>query len=326
MSHRVAEKISRIVPPGEGIRYRLQQAGVHATIKLSPDDSPFTHLALVEYEIAQSATADLHAYKAIDRAYYCLEGTGTVVVGGKEYNIEAGSLVFCGRGWTVEFRNRFKGTMRLMAGSFPPGPEARHDNIAVDEGTGWVQRPLTAEVRRLLGIMVAPEAADFPVGLRGETFVMAPDEGESYWQASPTDGYVTAKVTPFNSSIYHYSMGTQLLEPGARVREHGHKQLDEVLIAVKGTGTIRVDGVEQPFPLGTVAVVGRYVLHCFANAGSDDFVVAGIANPIGIEGALRETGVPRVPGEARPKNIPRNAETGRLLIEKYGFIIPGGGG
>ena len=62
---------------------------------------------------------------------------------------------------------------------------------------------------------------------RGPAFVVQPDEGESYWQPVPANGYAEVKVSPHNDpSIDDFSSGVQAIAAGGHVREHWHDAHD----------------------------------------------------------------------------------------------------
>jgi hypothetical protein len=50
---------------------------------------------------------------------------------------------------------------------------------------------------------------------KGTALVLGPEEGESFWQPSPSTGYVINKFNPYNSPYDTFSTGLQVLEPGA---------------------------------------------------------------------------------------------------------------
>ena len=55
---------------------------------------------------------------------------------------------------------------------------------------------------------------------KGSRFVLQPEEGESYWQPRPANGYATVKVNPDNCSSNQVTVGIQVVAPGGYVREH----------------------------------------------------------------------------------------------------------
>src|SRR5688500_3001368 len=59
--------------------------------------------------------------------------------------------------------------------------------------------------------------ADTPA--KGSKFVLQPDEGTSYWQPKPANGYSTVKVSPDNCSSNQVTMGIQVVAPGGYVRD-----------------------------------------------------------------------------------------------------------
>ena len=56
---------------------------------------------------------------------------------------------------------------------------------------------------------------------KGVALFVGAEEGQSYWQPKPSTGYVTVKVSPYNSPNDLISAGVQVLEPGASVRRLG---------------------------------------------------------------------------------------------------------
>ena len=51
---------------------------------------------------------------------------------------------------------------------------------------------------------------------KGDALVLQPDEGESYWQPNPANGYSTIKVSPRNCRSNHASFGVQVIAHGGR--------------------------------------------------------------------------------------------------------------
>jgi len=76
--------------------------------------------------------------------------------------------------------------------------------------------------------------ADFA---KGVSLVLAPQDGESLWQPLPSTGYVTNKITPYNSPYDAFSVGIQVLEPGMHVRRHAHERSHEILFCYRGNGS-----------------------------------------------------------------------------------------
>jgi len=300
---------------GEGSQYQWQ--GALATVRVSPRDSVFSEFSLTDFEIPAGKNIDLMACRTVDRLYYCTEGQGEITLDGKTHQIENGSFIFCGRGRALSVRATDGQALKISNASFPPGPESRYDLLAENVQD---QLPNTTTCAAL-DLLTQIEAEDLPESQRGPTVVLATNEGPSYWQAAPSDGKVTVKLTAAMAPVYNIAAGTQLLESGAFVREHGHRRGMECVIAVQGSATVQIGGVEQDFSKGAVCVAGPYAMHSFRNTGTEPFILFSCGTPGGAELALAETGVLQVPGQPRPTEIPRNAETGRILVERYGFVI-----
>jgi len=145
----------------------------------------------------------------------------------------------------------------------------------------------------------------------------------SYWQPKPANGYVSVAVSPQLFEMNHnFSVGTQLLPPGGRVREHAHVTNEEVLHFVSGTGTAVVDGKEYKLEPGVTLFLGKHNSHTFSNDGDVDLSWVWFMTPSGLETFFRDVGRPRHYGEAapepfeRPANIEQIESTGIFAYTK----------
>lgn len=311
----------------EGVRYRTHSEGgrIDVTIKVSNDDPGFNLFSVVEYAMATGARLPVHSCKWTERVLICSAGAGVITLGDEQVEVRTGAVVFCGHGVPLSVDNQAQEPLHLFVTSYPPGLESRTDFLTRGDDGGLVQ-DVPEEAERIFGQLHGSSAAQLPRDQRGHAAYSLSDADESYWQADPTAGYIAVKLAPPSFRLNSFGVSAQMLEPGAFVREHGHSNTDEIIFVLEGEGTVFIDGAEHDFGAGAMAVLGRNALHRIVNTGSGEYRMTGIFNPPGIERALRETGVKRDAGSPRPQGIPRNAETGRLLVEKYGFIIPGGGG
>jgi len=102
---------------------------------------------------------------------------------------------------------------------------------------------------------------------KGTVVVLGPDEGEAFWQPLPSRGYIVNKLTPYNTPYDSFSLGIQVLEPGAHIRRHGHERQHEVLFCYEGEGWAEVG--EQRYEVGpeTTILIGRAVQHKVQNTG-----------------------------------------------------------
>lgn len=156
------------------------------------------------------------------------------------------------------------------------------------------------------------------------TLVYATRETEvSYWQPKPANGYVSVAVSPQLFKMNHnFSVGTQLLPPGGRVREHAHVTNEEVLHFVSGSGTAVVDGKVYKLEPGVTLFLGEHNSHTFSNDGDVDLHWVWFMNPSGLETFFRDVGRPRQYGEAapepfeRPANIEQIESTGIFAYTK----------
>ena len=140
--------------------------------------------------------------------------------------------------------------------------------------------------------------------------VLGPDEGDSYWQPVPANGYVrnifNQKTT---SARANYSFGTQTVAPKCFIREHTHAHHEEIIYVVDGKGFARVDGVEHPLEKGSAVFIGVNRRHHFLNPYEEPLTFTVILMPGGLDSFFAEIGRPKAPEQpapepfARPENI-----------------------
>ena len=141
---------------------------------------------------------------------------------------------------------------------------------------------------------------------RGVAQVVQPDEGESFWQPVPADGYAQVQVSRRNvASNDRFSAGVQVIAPGCFIREHCHDVHEELLFFFEGTGRVLVDGVEHPVKPGTMVYLGPMAKHKIINDGAGALKMTWMLMPGGLEDFFEAIGRRRRPGEAPPPSFPR---------------------
>lgn len=155
---------------------------------------------------------------------------------------------------------------------------------------------------------------------KGGAIVVGPDEGESWWQPGPSNGYVTVKLTPLNCPSNNLSCGIQVIDPGCSLREHAHQRNEELLFVFEGRGTAVVDGQHHPVEPGSLIYAGRWTRHGLVNDGDGPMKILWIFLPPGLEEVLASLGAPRRPGDARPQHLERPADVLEILAR--GWFAP----
>lgn len=158
---------------------------------------------------------------------------------------------------------------------------------------------------------------------KGTKLVLQSDEGESYWQPQPANGYITIKVSPNNCTSNFVTMGMQAVAPnGCYVREHWHSRNEEILFCFEGRGTIYVDGEPHAFVPGTTAFLGRWVKHRIVNDDANAMLkFTWTYLPPGLDQFFASIGRPRQLGHATPAPFDRPADV--LSVEqRNGFGPP----
>ncbi len=140
--------------------------------------------------------------------------------------------------------------------------------------------------------------------------VVQPDEGESFWQPAPANGYAEVKVSRRNAPVDTFSMGIQVIAPGGHIRDHWHDTREELLFFFAGTGTAIVNGAEHPIVPGTTVYLPPWNKHKLVNDGDAELKMMWVLMPGGLEDFFEAIGRRREPGEPTPDPFPRpeNAE------------------
>jgi mannose-6-phosphate isomerase-like protein (cupin superfamily) len=156
------------------------------------------------------------------------------------------------------------------------------------------------------------ETADSPV------FVVQPDQGESFWQPVPANGYAEVRVSHRrHPAIKSFASGVQVIAPGSYIREHVHPAQEELLFFFEGEGLAVIDGVSHPVRAGTTVYVGAGHRHKFVNSSAEQplkmcwTMIPG--GDDGLDDFFARIGRPRRPGEPAPEPFPRPADV--LQIE-----------
>ena len=151
-------------------------------------------------------------------------------------------------------------------------------------------------------------------------FVLQPEEGDSYWQPVPANGYVINKLVPENWDG-PFSLGMQVVAPRSYIRRHIHDRNREVIFCWGGQGRAVIDGVEHAMRTGTVIGLPAGVEHMFINENDEELKLLWILAPHGLEEFFRLIGRPRRAGEPTPAPFPRPDNV--LEIEAATVFKPG---
>jgi mannose-6-phosphate isomerase-like protein (cupin superfamily) len=143
---------------------------------------------------------------------------------------------------------------------------------------------------------------------KGVAIVLGPADGEALWQPLPSRGYVINKITPYNSPYDNFSIGIQVLEPGAHIRRHGHERSHEILFCFRGRGVAEIEDVTYEVREETIMLIGRGLQHKVSNTGSEQMRLLWFISPAGLEDWFRALGRPRQAGAPLPPAFDRPAD------------------
>ena len=140
----------------------------------------------------------------------------------------------------------------------------------------------------------------------GQAFVVGPNEGPSFWQPVPANGFVRNIVNQqLAGGRADFSLGTQTVAPGCFIREHTHAHNEEIIHVVEGRGIARLDGVEHPIEKGSTVYIGCNRRHHFLNPNAEPMTFLWVMMPGGLDRFFAEIGRPRTPGDPSPEPFPR---------------------
>ena len=155
--------------------------------------------------------------------------------------------------------------------------------------------------------------------IAGTAVVLQPDDGPSFWQPGPANGYAHVKVSPQATGFDVLSMGYQTISPGGRVRPHSHDSQIELQICFRGAGRLVADGIAHDLVPGTTCFLGYDVVHEIINdSPQDDLVMLWVISPPGLEDFFAAVGRERAAGETAPEPFARPDDV-VAIEQKLGF-------
>ena len=140
---------------------------------------------------------------------------------------------------------------------------------------------------------------------KGQTIVVQPDAGESYWQPVPANGYAEVKIAGSDLGDNRFATGVQVVAAGAHIRAHSHDANEEIMFFFEGEGRVEVDGASHDVEPGTTVFAGHNVEHKIINESDADLKVMWVLMPGGLENFFQAIGQPRAAGDPAPDNFPR---------------------
>lgn len=147
---------------------------------------------------------------------------------------------------------------------------------------------------------------------RGRAVVSQPDDGASFWQPMPANGYAHPKLLPADTGFEDLSMGFQTVAPGCHIRPHSHDRQIELQIGFRGTGRVVIAGMDYPVAPGAACFIGYDVEHEIHNESDEDLVMMWMIAPAGLEEFFAAIGQPRRPGDLAPEPFARPTNSAEI--------------
>lgn len=142
-------------------------------------------------------------------------------------------------------------------------------------------------------------------------YVLGPAEGEHLIRNA---GSILIKVDPSRGSN-NLALGTQQVPIRTGILAHQHREADEVLFVLEGTGFGMLGGARMPIEKGSAIYVPNGVWHGVENPDSELLLLWVVAPP-GLEAFFRE--IASAPG-APPKELTR--EQLDEIAHKHGMRV-----
>lgn len=160
---------------------------------------------------------------------------------------------------------------------------------------------------------------------QGATLIRALEDGKSFWQPVPANGFVRCLLASTEVGAEHpFSIGTQTIAPGGcYVRTHAHDRHEEVIYFLEGEGRIEIDDAETvaQASAGTIVFLGRNRRHSFVNVADTPLTFLWLLMPSGIERFFGRIGRQRQPGDPAPDPFPRPDNIAQIEAETV-FAAP----
>ena len=128
---------------------RLRFGEVEIVVKASADT---TSGAFTIFEENEPIDTPLHVHENEDELFYVLEGEHVIQVGGEEFEVGPGALVFAPRGIPHSQRRVIPRTGRLLALTSPAGFEGFFRELAVADRAGAIGPDAYARASKKYGI------------------------------------------------------------------------------------------------------------------------------------------------------------------------------
>lgn len=150
----------------------------------------------------------------------------------------------------------------------------------------------------------------------GPLVVLQPEDGKSFWQPVPANGFVRCMLASSEiGAEANFGMGTQTVDPGCHVREHFHEQQEEVIFVLEGLGHARIEGKTHPMRKGTCFFLGKGRVHSFHADPSGPMTFMWLLMPSGLETFFARIGRKKIEGDPPPAPFPRPADVLQIEAE-----------
>jgi quercetin dioxygenase-like cupin family protein len=158
---------------------------------------------------------------------------------------------------------------------------------------------------------------------KGQALAVPAGSAPTFWQPVPANGHAECILSEKNlRTVHRFSMGTQTLPPGGRVRLHAHDTSEEVFYVIEGQGSAEIDGQTYRMTPGAALYMGHNVPHTFVNDGQTDLKWVWFFMPGGLEDFFAAIGRPRTAGEPAPESFARPSDVAQIEANTVFATLP----
>jgi quercetin dioxygenase-like cupin family protein len=133
---------------------------------------------------------------------------------------------------------------------------------------------------------------------RARPLILEKNEGELRTRRIHTDQSTVAssqfllKVSPVNNGSQHLVLGTEELQPNARIQKHKHLAQDEILLIQSGTAHVWLGDKESEVHAGGMVFIPQDTWISLKNTGKESVGLVFIFSAPGFEETMRCNSVP----------------------------------
>lgn len=296
--------------------------GGYVTFHHSPSvGTPSNTWCMGVYFVPAGGVIPARCYMRTTGYYSVVAGQAELVLEGKTQILEPGDSLYVERLNEHSFRNSGSGELELLWQTWYTGADIFIEECGIPRKAGEKQpgeiaftpeqSSRWAEAKDWwVGPLASPNALhginNSHATRRGEAFVVRREDGSSSWSpGEDMQGFITQKISPFNTAQQQFGIHWQYLHTGMQIPPHLHMRNEEMLFVMDGHGYAQFDdGEKVPIERGASVWVGRNVRHTMVAAPDTAMNIQFTITPPSLDVLFTDMGKPRKPGDPQADIFP----------------------